>query len=102
MLRWLRRRRRAERLAQVDAAALVRDHGAEAYGEARQRERDVVPPDGTTHAGRTPAHWRCVALIAARMTASRGISPASLAAAGSTSAAAPAPRRSWFGWRKAG
>ena len=27
---------------QADAAALIRDHGAEAYGEARQRERDVA------------------------------------------------------------
>jgi len=33
---------------------LIRDHGAEAYSEARQRERDVILPDGTTHAGRTP------------------------------------------------
>ena len=43
------------------------DDGAEAYSEARQRERDVVLPDGTTHAGRTPAHWRRVALVVARM-----------------------------------
>ena|ERR1700722_16754013 len=45
-----------------------RDHGGEAYGEARQRERDVILPDGTTHAGRTPAHWRRVALIVAKRT----------------------------------
>jgi len=50
--------RQAERLAKADAEALIRDHGAQAYGEARQRERDVILPDGTTHAGRTPAHWR--------------------------------------------
>ena len=49
----------------------MRDHGAEAYSEARQRERDVILPDGTTHAGRTPAHWRRVALIVARMTGKR-------------------------------
>ena len=30
---------------------------------ARQRERDVILPDGTTRAGRTPAHWRRVALV---------------------------------------
>jgi hypothetical protein len=72
MLRWLRRRQEARRLAQADAEALmIRDHGAEAYGEARQRERDVILPDGTTHAGRTPAHWRRVALIVARMTGKR-------------------------------
>jgi hypothetical protein len=55
MLKWLRRRQEAHRLA-------------EAYREARERERDVVLTDGTTHAGRTPAHWRRVALIVARMT----------------------------------
>ncbi len=52
---------------------LIRDHGAEAYGEARQRERDVTQPDGTTHAGRTPAHWRRIALIVARMTGKRAV-----------------------------
>jgi hypothetical protein len=71
LLRWLRRRRDARRLAQADAEALIHDHGAEAYGEARWRERDVILPDGTTHAGRTPAHWRRVALIVARMTGKR-------------------------------
>jgi hypothetical protein len=50
------------RLAQIDAEALIRDHGTAAYREARQRERDVILPDGTTHAGSTPAHWRRVAL----------------------------------------
>ncbi len=68
MLQWLRRRRQAARLAQSDAEALIRDHGAEAYSEARHRERDVVLSDGTTHAGRTPAHWRRVALIVAKRT----------------------------------
>ena len=71
MLQWLRRRRQAERLAQADAEVLVRDHEAEAYTEARERERDVILPNGTTHAGRTPAHWRRVALIVARMTGKR-------------------------------
>ena len=50
MLQWLRRRRQAARLAQSDAEALIRDHGAEAYSEARHRERDVVLSDGTTMA----------------------------------------------------
>ena len=71
MLQWLRRRRHAQRLAQADAEALIRDHGVEAYSEARQRERDVILPDGTTHAGRTPAHWRRAALIVAKMTGPR-------------------------------
>ncbi len=68
MLQWLRRRQQAERLASADAEALIRDHGGEAYSEARQRECDVILPDGTTHAGRTPAHWRRVALIVAKRT----------------------------------
>ena len=46
----------------------IRDQGGEAYGEPRQRQRDVVLLDGTTHAGRTPAHWRRVALIFAKRT----------------------------------
>ena len=68
MLQWLRRRRQVELLAQAAAEALIREHGGGAYSEARRRERDVILPDGTTHAGRTPAHWRRVALIVARMT----------------------------------
>jgi len=68
VLQWLRRRQDARRLAQADAEALIRDHGAEAHSEARQRERDVILPDGTTRAGRTPGARRRVALIVARMT----------------------------------
>ena len=77
ILRWRRRRQEARRLTQADAEALIRDHGAEAYREARERERDVLRPDGTTHAGRTPAHWRHVALMVAQMTGKRvGVDPA--------------------------
>ena len=36
-LQWLRCRREAERLAEADAEALIRDHGAEAYGKALAR-----------------------------------------------------------------
>ena len=54
ILQWLRRRQEARGLAQADAEALIRDNGAEAYGQARQRERDVILPDGTTYAGRPP------------------------------------------------
>ena len=71
MLRWFRRCLEAERLAQADAQALIRDHGGAAYAEARRRQRDVILRDGTTHAGRTPAHWRLVALTVARMTGKR-------------------------------
>jgi hypothetical protein len=46
----------------------MRDRGAEAYCEARERERDVILPDVTTHQGRTPAHWRRVALLVAKRT----------------------------------
>jgi 1-acyl-sn-glycerol-3-phosphate acyltransferase len=55
-------------LANADADALIRGHSAEAYREARERERDVILPDGTTHQGRTPEHWRRVALIVAKRT----------------------------------
>ncbi len=52
MLRWLRRCEDARRLAKADAEALsIRDHGAEAYGEARRREHDVVLPDGPAPGG---------------------------------------------------
>jgi hypothetical protein len=52
-----RRRQEPHRLAQADAEALrSRDHAAETYSEARQRERDVILPDRTTHAFRTLAH----------------------------------------------
>jgi hypothetical protein len=53
------------------AGASRRDHGRSAYSEARQRQRDGVLSDGTTHAGRTPAHWQRVAFIVARMTGIR-------------------------------
>jgi hypothetical protein len=61
----------AYRIAQADADALIREHGGEAYWEAHRRERDVVLPDGTTHQGKTPAHWRRVALLVATKTAMR-------------------------------
>jgi hypothetical protein len=41
-LRVTSQREASIRLAQAGAEALIRDHGGEAYGEARQRERDVV------------------------------------------------------------
>ena len=63
-----RRRREATRLVNADAEALIRDHGRAAYWEARRRERDVILPDGTTHQGHTPAHWRRVALVVAKRT----------------------------------
>jgi len=65
---WLRRRHEAARLVSADAEALIRDNRDEAYWEARQRERDVMLPDGTTHQGRTPEHWRHVALSIAKRT----------------------------------
>jgi hypothetical protein len=64
VLRWLRRRQEARRLAQADAEALIRDHGAEAYSKARQRE----------HGASSDAivkHWRLVALAIAKKTGER-------------------------------
>ena len=64
---WFRRRREAARLVNADAEAPIH-HGGSAYWEARRRERDVILPDGTTHQGHTPAHWRRVALVVAKRT----------------------------------
>jgi hypothetical protein len=83
VLSWFRRRTETDRLARVDADALIRDEGDEAYREARRRERDVILPDGTTHQGRTPAYWRQVALIIAKRTNHRaGLDTASRFLAG--------------------
>jgi hypothetical protein len=60
--------REAAQLAQVDADALVRGHGEEAYRMAWDFACDSILPDGTTHQGRTPAHWRRVALLIAKRT----------------------------------
>ena len=60
--RWLLRRQEARRLAQADAEALIRDNGASAYSEARERESDEVL------ASRMRAHWRRVALLVTRMS----------------------------------
>jgi hypothetical protein len=73
LLRWFRRRQAAAQLVEVDADALVRGHGGEAYRLARTFERDVVLSDGTTHQGRTSAHWRRVALFIAKR-ATRAVS----------------------------
>ncbi len=54
----------------------MRSYGSQAYSEARQRERDVILPDGTTHAGRTPAHWRRVALVVVAHRGSVGVDTA--------------------------
>jgi hypothetical protein len=67
----LQRLRRRPALAGWSKPTPIRDQGAKAYRKGRQRERDVILPDGTTHAGRTPAHWRRVALMVARMTCKR-------------------------------
>jgi hypothetical protein len=61
MLRWLRRRQEARRLAQADAEALIRDYGIGAHVEARKRERE----------GTQPERWSRVALAVAKMTGYR-------------------------------
>lgn len=68
MLRWFRERKAASSLVQADAQALIRDHSKAAYFEARRRQRDLAPPDDATHPGRTPEHWRKVALVVAKLT----------------------------------
>ena len=42
MMQWLRHHQEARRLVQADAKALFRNHGGEAYGEGRQRERGML------------------------------------------------------------
>ena len=64
VLQWLRRRQDARRLAQADAEALIRDHGAEAYSKARQREREAS-------SDAMVKHWRRVALAIAKKTGKR-------------------------------
>jgi hypothetical protein len=58
MLRWLRRRQDARRLAQADAEALIATTVPRTYREARQRER--APRDDPR--GPDAEHWRRVAL----------------------------------------
>jgi hypothetical protein len=64
MLRWLRRGQDARRLAQADAEALIRDHGAEAYSKARQREHEAS-------SDAMVKHWRRVVLAIAKKTGKR-------------------------------
>jgi len=64
VLQWLRRRQEAHRLAQADAEALIRDHGAGAYSEARQYEYEAS-------SDAMVKHWRRVALAIAKKTGER-------------------------------
>ena len=52
------------RLAQADAEALFRDHGAQVYGEARQREHEAG-------SDAMVKHWGRVALAIAKKTGKR-------------------------------
>jgi hypothetical protein len=62
VLRWLQRRRNAERAAQAKAKVLIRNFGPEdAYRAARQLRRDA-------ESRRAGDHWRRVARAIARMT----------------------------------
>lgn len=61
MLQWLRRRQEALRLAQADAEALIREHGIDAYAEARKREREGTEPERSSR----------VALAVAKVTGHR-------------------------------
>ena len=63
LLRWLQDRRRAARLAEADADALVTAKGEHALEEAHRQERMRLvrgPRDGDP---RTAEHWRKVAQI---------------------------------------
>jgi hypothetical protein len=45
------------RCAQIAVIRTI-DRGTRPMGKTRERERDVILPDDTTYAGRTPVHWR--------------------------------------------
>jgi hypothetical protein len=69
MLKWFRFRREAGRLAQADAAALLRELGGdEAYWRALEIARDTVLANVPTHQGRTPDHWKQVAYLIGKET----------------------------------
>ena len=69
LLNWLRRRREAARLAQADAAALVREQGGdEAYWRALEIARDMVLANVPTRQGRTPDYWKQVAYLIGKET----------------------------------
>ena len=74
--RWFRRRREATRLVDADAEALIRDHGDEAYWEARRREHDVILPDGTTRHGRLALFVASVVIASPSRRRSRALCPA--------------------------
>jgi hypothetical protein len=69
MLKWFRRRRKVARLAQADAAALVRELGDdEAYWRALEIARDMVLANVPTRQGRTSDHWKQVAYLIGKET----------------------------------
>jgi hypothetical protein len=63
-LAWFRQRREAEQRATERAERVIRGLGDGAYSEARRSEREALDLE-------TPAHWRRVTLIVARMTGKR-------------------------------
>jgi hypothetical protein len=72
MFDWLRGSPEVSRLENDDAEALVSTLGPMASRVARNFGRDPTLSDGTTFQGRTPGHWRRVALlIAAKLAAKR-------------------------------
>jgi hypothetical protein len=64
ILSWLRRRREKARRIEVEARALIRDLGSEAYAEARLMRRQAKSADERRH-------WRRVALTIARKSGNR-------------------------------
>jgi len=71
VLQWLRRLQDARRLAQADAEALIRDRGAGAYSEARQREYEASSDAHEASSDTMVKHWRRVALAIAKKTGER-------------------------------
>ncbi len=64
MFAWIARRREVARQTEADATALVADHGASAYAEARRRERDAFNAEDA-------ARWSRAAVAIAKRTGRR-------------------------------
>ncbi len=64
MFAWIAKRREAAEWAEKDAIGLIAEHGVDAYGEARRREREC-------HGAEEAARWRRTALAIAKRTGKR-------------------------------
>ena len=64
MFAWIARRREIARQTEADATALIAEHGARAYAEARRRQQDAIDAEDA-------ARWRRAAVAIAKRTGKR-------------------------------